>query len=166
MGFVGDGSNIAIVPALPLSSFLIVVSIYSQEMGTLHLKFSSCLRLRSPDVYTNSDPRRPVPASCRILFRNVWGLSGNLGDLAVALSWYDILLCSQTLVSDLRHVPELLVPGFGHPVFLCRGKLPHAHGMAAYVREGNGAFCQPKLECGCCEMLVVRICGLRQNFYV
>ena len=25
---------------------------------------------------------------------------------------------------------------------------------------------QPKFECGCCEMLVVRVCGLRQNFYV
>ena len=29
MGFVGGGGNIAIVSALPLSSFLIVVSIYS-----------------------------------------------------------------------------------------------------------------------------------------
>ena len=32
----------------------------------------------------------------------------------------DILLCSETLVSDLRHVSELLVPGFGGPVLLCR----------------------------------------------
>ena len=44
------------------------------------------------------------------------GLSGNLSDLAVASSQYDILLCSETLVSDLRHVSELLVPGFGRPV--------------------------------------------------
>ena len=29
MGFVGGGGNIAIVSTLPLSSFLIVVSIYS-----------------------------------------------------------------------------------------------------------------------------------------
>ena len=29
-----------------------------------------------------------------------------------------------------------------------------------------GAFRQPKLECGCCEMLVFRGCGARQNFYV
>ena len=61
---------------------------------------------------------------------------------------------------------ELLVPGFGRPVFLCRGKLPRARGMAAYVRDGYGAFRQPKFECGCCEMLVVRVCDLRQNFYV
>ena len=86
------------------------------------------------------------------------GLSSNLTDLAVASSQYDILLCSETFVSDLRHVSELLVPGFGLPV-LCRGKLPRARGMAAYVRDGYGAFRQPKFECGCCEMLVVRVCG-------
>ena len=94
------------------------------------------------------------------------GLSGNLSDLAVASSQYDILLCSETLVSDLRHVSELLVPRFGRPVLLCRGKLPRASGMAAYVRDACEAFRQPKFECGCCEMLVVKVCGLRQNFYV
>ena len=135
-------------------------------MGTLHLKFYSCQRLRFPVVETNPVPRCPVPAGCRILCSNVRGLSGNHSDLAVASSQYDILLCSETLVSDLRHMSELLFPGFGRPVFLCRGKLPRARGMAAYVRDGYGAFRQQKFECGCCEMLVVRVCGLRQNFYV
>ena len=107
-----------------------------------------------------------VVASCRILCSNVRGLSGNLSDLAVASSQYDILLCSEALVSDLRHVSELLVPGFSRPVLLCRGKLPRARGMAAYVRDGYGTFRQLIFECGCCEMLVVRVCGLRQNFYV
>ena len=93
------------------------------------------------------------------------GLSGNLSDLAVASSQYDILLCSETLISDLRHVSELLVPRFGRPVLLCLGKFPRARGIAAYVRDGYGAFRQLKFECGCCEMLVVRVCGLRQNFY-
>ena len=27
-------------------------------------------------------------------------------------------------------------------------------------------FDKKKFECGCCEMLVVRVCGLRRNFYV
>ena len=135
-------------------------------MGTLHLKFYSYLRLRFLDVETNPGPRRPVVASCRILCSNVRGLSGNLSDLAVASSQYVILLCSETLVSDLRHVSELLVPGFGRPISLCRGKLPRARGMAACVRDGYGAFHQPKFECCCCEPLVVRVCGLRQNFYV
>ena len=44
--------------------------------------------------------------------------------------------------------------------------MPRARGVAAYVRDGYGAFRQPKLECGCCEMLVFRVCGVRQNLYV
>ena len=58
-------------------------------------------------------PRRPVPTVCRLLCSNVQGLAGNLNDLTVVSSQYDILLCSETLVSDMRHMPELLVPGFG-----------------------------------------------------
>ena len=38
--------------------------------------------------------------------------------------------------------------------------------MAAYVRGGYGAFCQPKFECGCCKMLFFRVFGVRQNFHV
>ena len=38
--------------------------------------------------------------------------------------------------------------------------------MAAYVQDGYGAFHQPKFVCGCCEMMVFRICGVRQNRYV
>ena len=119
--------------------------------------------LRPLDVETNPGPRRPVPAVCRILCSNVRGLSGNLSDLAVASSQYDILLCSETLVSDMRHEAELLVPRFGRPVLLCQGKIPRARGMAAYARDGYGAFRQPKFECGCCEMLVFRVCGVRQR---
>ena len=84
----------------------------------------------------------------------------------MASSQYDILLCSETLVSDMRHVSELLVPGFGRPVLLCRGKMTRSQGMAAYVRDGYGAFRQPKFEFRCCEMLFFRVCGVRQNLYV
>ena len=38
--------------------------------------------------------------------------------------------------------------------------------MAAYVRDGYGALREPKFECGCCEMLFFRVCGVRQNLYV
>ena len=68
------------------------------------------------------------------------GLAGNLSDLTVASSQYDILLCSETLVSDMRHVSEILVPGFGRHVLLCWGKMPQARGMAAYLLNGYGAF--------------------------
>ena len=97
------------------------------------LIFYCCLRLRFLDVETNPGPRRPAPAVCRILCSNVRGLARNLSDLTVASSQYDILLCSETLVSDMRNVSEVLVPGFCRPVLLCRGKIPLAHGMAAYV---------------------------------
>ena len=66
----------------------------------------------------------------------------------------------------MRHVSELLVPGFGRPVLLRRGKMPRARGMAAYVRYGYGAFRKPKFECGCCEILVFNVCCVRQNRYV
>ena len=129
-------------------------------MDFLYLIFYGCLRLWFLDVETNPGPRRPLPNVCRTLCSNVRGLAGNLSDLSVASSQYDILLCSETLVSDMRHVSEVLVPGFCRPVLLCRGKMPRACGMAAYVRDGYGAFRQPKFECGCCEMLVFRVCGV------
>ena len=72
-------------------------------------------------------------------------LAGNLSNLTVASSHYNILLCSETLVSDMRHVPEVLVPGFGHPVLLCRGKKTRARGIAAYVRDGYGDGYNPNL---------------------
>ena len=62
---------------------------------------------------------------------------------------YDILFFSETLVSDMRHVSVLLVPGFCRPVLLDRGKMPLARGTAGYVQDGYGAFCQPKFECVC-----------------
>ena len=115
-------------------------------------------------LYHNPGLRRPEPAVCKIFSSNVRGLAGNFSDLTVALSQYDILLCSETLVSDMRHVSEVLVPGFCRHVLLCRGKMPRAGGMAAYVRDGYGAFRQSKFECGCCEMLFFRVCGVRQTF--
>ena len=135
-------------------------------MQFIHLICYAYLRLRFLDVETNPGPRRPLPVVYRILCSNVRGLAGNLSDLTVASSQYDILFCSETLVSDMRPVSELLVSGFGLPVLLCLVKMPRARGMVAYVRDGYGAFRQHKFECDCCEMLVFRVCGVRQNVYV
>ena len=112
---------------------------------------------------TSRVSRRPVPGACRILCSNVRGLSKNLRDVTVASSQYD-LLCSETLASDRRLISELLVPGFGRPVLLCRDGMLRPRGMAAYVGDGYGVFRQPKFECGCCEMLLFRVCGAKQNF--
>ena len=89
-------------------------------MYFLYFIFYACSRLRFLDVETNPSPPRPVPDVGRILCSNVRSLAGNLSHLTVASSQYDILLCSETLVSDMRHVSELLVPGFVRPVLLCR----------------------------------------------
>ena len=115
-------------------------------MDFLYLIFHGCLRLRFQDVETNPGPRRPVPAVCRILCSNVRAWPGTLCNLTVASSQYDILFCSDTLVSDMRHVSEVLVSGFGRPVLLCLGKMPRARGMVAYVRDGYGAFANPNLS--------------------
>ena len=132
-------------------------------MDFLYLIFYAYLRHWFLNVFFfYPGPRRPVPTVCRLCC-NVRGLSGNLSDLTVASARCDILLCSEILVSDMRHVSEKLVPGFGLPVLLCRGRMPRARGMATYVWDGYGAFRQPKFECGYCEMLVFRVCGSRQN---
>ena len=106
---------------------------------------------------TNPGPWHPIPAVCRILYSSV-------GSSVACLTM--LLFCSETLVSDIRHVSELLVPGFGCPLLLCQSKMPQARLMVAYIRYGYGAFHQPKFECGCCEMLVFRVCDTRQNLYV
>ena len=153
------------LPYPPIFCVLQIVNIKS-FMDFLYLIFYSCLRLRFLDVKTNPGPRRPANDVCRILCSNVRCLAGNHSDLTVASSQYDILLCCVILVSDMRHVSDILVPGFGRPVLLCRGKMPRTGGMAAYVRDGYGEFRQPKFECGCCKIVVFRVCGVRQNLYV
>ena len=166
MGLVGGGGNIAIATAQPPSSLVNCIVNIKQFMDFLYLIFHGCLRFQFLDVEANPGPRRPVPAVCKILCSNVQGLAGNLSDLTVASSQYHIQLCCETLVSDMCHVSEVLVPVFCRPVLLCRGKMLRTHGMAAYVRYGYGAFREPKFECGCCEMLVLWACGVRQNLYV
>ena len=115
-------------------------------MDFLYLSFYGCLRLWFLDVETNPSLHRPVPAVCRIFCSNVRGLAGNLSDLTMASYQYDILLCSETLVSDMHHVSGVLVPSFCCPVLLYQGKMPRARGMAAYVRDGNGASANPNLS--------------------
>ena len=35
-----------------------------------------------------------------------------------------------------------------------------------HVQDGYGTFRKPKFECGCCEMLVFRVCSVTLNLYV
>ena len=94
---------------------------------------------------TNSGRRRPVLAVCRVYCSNVLGLVGNLSDLTVASSQYDILLCSETLVSDMQH-ERVGVAGswFWSPCLVVSGQ--DASGPMAHVRNGYGEFRQPKFK--------------------
>ena len=43
---------------------------------------------------------------------------GNLLDLIVASKEIDILFCSETLVSNFRHIAELSIPGLKRPILI------------------------------------------------
>ena len=103
-------------------------------MDFLYLIFYACLNLRFLDVETNPGPRPPAIVVCRILCSNVQGMAGNLSDLTVASSQYDLLVSSETLVSDMSHVSEILVPGFGRPLLLCRARCLGPDGWLHHTR--------------------------------
>ena len=88
----------------------------------------------------------------------------NLSDLTVASSQYDILLCSETLVSDMRHLSELLVPGFRRTVLLCREDCLGPEGWWHTYEMDMEHFDNPNLSV--VVMRVFRVCGVRQNLYV
>ena len=56
-----------------------------------------------------SRPPAPAPPSH---FKSLLNASGNLSDLTLASSQNDLLLCSETVVLDRRHMFVLVVPGF------------------------------------------------------
>ena len=126
-------------------------------MEFLYLIFYACLRLRFLDVETYPGLRRPVPAVCRIFRSKVRGMAGNLCDLTVASSQNDILLCSETLVIEMRHVSKLLVPGFGRPVLLCRGRCFGNEGWLLTCEKVTENLANPNLSVvvGKCWLLVV-----------
>ena len=117
------------------------------------------------DIEVNPGPQNRS-RKCNILYGNVRGLYKNKKDLDVAAEKFDIVFCSETLVSDFRHISELLIPGFKKPTLLRRNAIPRARGMALYVREGLSAFHRPLYECGCHETLVVKVSGRLMNLYV
>ena len=135
-------------------------------MDFLYVIFYGCLRLRFLDVETKPGPCHPAPAVCRILCSNVWGLAGNL----VTWPWLCLRMiycCALRLWFQICiRCRRCWFPVSVTLSCMCRYKTPRAHGMAAYIRDGYRAFCQPKFECGCYEMLVFRVCGMRQNLYV
>ena len=66
------------------------------------------------------------------------------------------ILCSNVRGLS-RNLSDLTVASSQFDILLCSETL---------VRDGFGDFRQPKFECGCCEILVFKVCAVRQNFYV
>ena len=125
----------------------------------------SILLLLSGDVELNPGPCQPRQRKCRLLYCNVRGLHANIKDLTAASKSHDILFCSETLVSQMRHTSELLIPGFKKPVLLRRDSIPRARGMAVYIRNGYSAT-KTSYACVCHEMQVMKVCGKHNNFYL
>ena len=85
----------------------------------LHIDFIVFLLLiLSGDVELNPGPVNGRNRQCRVLYSNIRGLHGYLHDLIVASKGFDILLCSETLVSNFRHIAELSIPGFKRSILL------------------------------------------------
>ena len=66
--------------------------------------------------------------------------------LAYSSSQYDILLCSETLVSDMHHVSEMLFPSFCHPVLLCRARCLVSVGWLYMFEMVTEHFAKPNLS--------------------
>ena len=107
------------------------------------------------DVESNQGPGSDKRV--RVLYSNMRGLHPNLDELAVAGSDYDVLFCSESKVSDLHHLSELHISGFGCPHLRLRNFTHGAQGMAFYVREGFHLFQQSKLKSSCHESCVFRM---------
>ena len=122
--------------------------------------------LLAGDVELNPGPRHSRQRRCRIMYANIRGLHRNIRDLMVASSHYDIFLCSEKLVSQMRHSSEVLIPGFKKPILFKRDAIPRARGMAAYIRNKYPASHKSCYECGCHETQVIKVSGRHNNFYL
>ena len=93
-------------------------------MGIFPFYFA-CLVTRYPDVEVNPGTRAGVPARRRITFANINGLHGNLDELAVASSHFDIVFCCKTKTIRRRHAAELRLTCYFATVLLPKGSCPN-----------------------------------------
>ena len=87
-------------------------------------------------------------------------------DLQIACHKYDIILCSETLVSNRRHISEISLPGFNNPTLLLRDSRPRIRGLATYIRSGFSAAIKKENVCTYHEFHVIRVCSRSNNFWL
>ena len=66
-----------------------------------------CLLILSGDVELHPGPRLTGRPQCCVMYSNIRGLYKNIHDLIAVSRQYDILFCSETLVSSRRHPAEI-----------------------------------------------------------
>lgn len=138
---------------------------YSLFDDIYSFNFYACLTLRFPDVETKPDPGIMFMVSA--LYSAVMCVaSRNLMDLAVAR--LSMIYCS---VPRPWSVAGVIYQSYWFLNLIvmscCAGtECLRVSGMAVSVRDAYGEFHQFKCECYSCEMLVLRVCGARQDFYV
>ena len=86
--------------------------------------------------------------------------------MIVASKGFDILFCSENLLSNFRHIAELSIPGFKMPKLFKCNEINRAQGMAVYIRSGCSASHKGSFECGCHEVQIIKVCSKHNNFYL
>ena len=147
-------------------NFVCIVVVVVDFLNIKFLYFRLCLLVLSGDVELNPGPINNRTRQCRLLYCNIRGLHKNIQELIAVSRHYDILCCSETLVSNFRHVSELIIPGFRKPIILRRDAIPRARGMAVYVRSDFSATHKIAFECKCHETQVFKVSGKHSNFYI
>ena len=95
---------------------------------------------------------------------NIRGLMGNLNDLQIASRNYDIILCSETMVSFRRHKSEILILDFNKPTLLL--KSTGKQWLTTYIITVFLASLRNESTRNCHEIQLVKIVSRTHNFYV
>ena len=108
-----------------------------------------------------SNPGPGSNRTVRVPYSDIRGRRVNLDVLSMAGSDCNVLVCTESKVTDRSHHSELRIPGFGCPQQRLRNSTPTMPmgAMALYVTEGFRYFRQSKLVCSCHESCVVFATG-------
>ena len=103
----------------------------------MFLIYFVCLVTRYPAKEVNPGPRVHflLPAWFRVMFSNIYGLHGNLDELAVAASHFDTVLCCEKKETRQRHAADLCLPGYCDPILLPRGSRSNGLGIVMYAHS-------------------------------
>ena len=119
------------------------------------------LLVLSGDIETNPGP---IKHNFKMFYCNVRGLKANLDDLSVASANFDMICCTETLVSSFRHKSELIIPNFNCPILFRRNEITRSWGLCVYARIGFTACRISQYECNCHEVLIIRVCPRSKNY--